>query len=84
MTLTVRNIIPAVPGLGKGPPIIGKEILPRIGLNESKNYLGVSISLLVQERMIFSLFCSVYPRIGTIISLVELILTLWYQFTKNV
>ena len=54
--ITVRNIIPAVPGLWKDPPIVGKENLQKIRLNESKIYLGVSISLLVEERIIFGLF----------------------------
>ena len=53
---TVRNIIPAVPGLWKDLPIVGKENLQKIRLNESKMYLGVSISLLVEERIIFGLF----------------------------
>ena len=53
---TVRNIIPAVPGLWKDPPIVGKENPQKIRLNESKIYLGVTISLLVEERIIFGLF----------------------------
>ena len=36
------------------PTIIWKEILHKIGINESKIYLGVSIPLLVQERIINS------------------------------
>ena len=56
MGFTVRNIIPAVPGLWKDPPIVGKENLHKIRLNESKIYLGVSISLLVEERIIFGIF----------------------------
>ena len=63
---TVRNIIPAVPGLWEDTPIVGKENLHKIRLNESKTYLGVSITLLVEERIIFGLFWSVFPRIGTI------------------
>ena len=56
IVITVRNIIPAVPGLWKDPPIVGKENPQKIRLNESKIYLGVSISLLVEERIIFGLF----------------------------
>ena len=65
ITYTVRNIIPAVPGLGKGPPNIGRENLHKILLYENKIHLGVHISLLIQKRMIFCLFWSVFPRIGT-------------------
>ena len=64
---TVRNIIPAVPGLGKVPPNIGRENLHKIVLYESKIHLGVPISLLVQKRMMFCLFCSIFQRIGTML-----------------
>ena len=62
---TVRNIIPAVLGLRKVHPNIGRENLHKIPLYENKIHLGVHISLLVQKRMIFCLFWSVFPRIGT-------------------
>ena len=38
---TVRNIIPAVFGFGKCPPIIGKEILCKMRLNAVKIYLAL-------------------------------------------
>ena len=65
LCITVRKIIPAVPVLGKGPPNIGRENLYKILLYENKIHLGVHPSLLVQKIMIFCLFCSVFPRIGT-------------------
>ena len=68
ISYTVRNIIPAVPGLWKDPPNVGKENQQKIRLNESKIYLGVSISLLVEEIIIFGLFWSVFPKIGTMSS----------------
>ena len=47
---TVRNIIPAVPGLWEDTPIVGKENLHKIRLNESKILIQKGADINLQDN----------------------------------